>query len=106
MSDSDNAIFKTMLTMYFSGTNPEGYQLHDFYGVMMMKYKRNGQYKIQLQYDYTDGHPINGKGIFFENFDAAIRAYELLERNSTEMKKDAKQKKLEAMLLGNDSSKV
>ena len=97
MSEKD--LHRKLVITYFANTQPEGYELFNYYGVMSMRYKRNGEYQLRLQYDYKNRNMINGKGILFSSFDAAIKAYILLEKYSKFGKEETKQDEMEAMLL-------
>ena len=94
-------LHKKLMTMYFVGTQPDGYDLFNYYGVMIMKYKRNGQYQIKLQYDYKNRNMINGSAVHFSDFDAALKAYQILEQHSKFGLESTKQDEMEAMLLDN-----
>jgi len=97
MSELD--MHKKLMTTYFLGTQPDGYNLFDYYGAMIMKYKKNGEYQIKLQYDYKNKNMINGKAISFKNFNAMIKAYTILEKYSKFGQEETKQEEMEALLL-------
>ena len=77
---------------------PKGYDLFNYYGVMMMRIKKNGKYQIRLQYDFLT-HAVNSKPIEFKDFKTAIAAYELLDKFSKFKKEDDKQEAMEELLL-------
>jgi hypothetical protein len=97
MDDKDK--FNKLMSSYFHGTNPAGYSIEDYYGVMIMKIKRNGKYQIRLQYDYKNRNMINGKPVEFISVDAAIEAYRILEKFSSFGKILERQEDIETMLL-------
>lgn len=93
-------LHKKIMKTYFLGKQPDGYDLFDYYGVMIMKFKKNGKYQIKLQYDYKNRNMINGKSVEFDNFKAVMRAYELLEEYSRFSKEDTKIDEMQNLLLG------
>ena len=46
---SNEELHKKIMKTYFLGTQPDGYDLFNYYGVMIMKFKKNGRYQIKLQ---------------------------------------------------------
>lgn len=97
MSTQDK--FKALMETSFAGTNPNGYSLENYYGVMIMRVKRNGKYQIRLQYDYKNRNMVNGKPVEFSTLEVALLAYEILDNNSKESRDDKKQENIESMLL-------
>jgi hypothetical protein len=97
MNDHDK--FKKLISTYFDGTCPSGYKTDDYYGIMIMKVKRNGRYQLRLQYDYRNRNMINGKPVEFISLDAALEAYRILEKFSLSGRNIEKQENIEEMLL-------
>ena len=93
-------LHKKIMKTYFLGTQPDGYDVFDYYGVMIMKYKKNGKYQIKLQYDYKNRNMINGKSKEFTDFKAVVKAYELLEEFSRFSKEETKIDEMQNLLLG------
>jgi len=97
MNDIDK--FESLISTLFSGTQPDGYDVKDYYGVMLMKIKRTGRYQIRLQYDYKNRNMINGKPVEFDSLKAVVKAFVLLEKFSKRSEKSKKQREVEEMLL-------
>ena len=60
----------------------EGFKVEDYYGVLTMKYKKNNHYKIQLIYDYQNGHPKTSDSIDIPKKDNFFLALKVLEDRS------------------------
>ena len=96
---NDKEKFDKLMSTYFINTNPSGYKLEDYYGVMIMKIKRNGKYQIRLQYDYKNRNMVNGKPVEFISADAAMVAYSILDKFSADNIRAEEQENIESMLL-------
>ena len=96
---SDLQKYKMLLDRLFSGSEPEGYSLEKYYGVMIMKIKRNNKYQIRLQYDYKNRNMINGKPVEFTSPEAAMNAYVILDKFSISNTANANED-IENMLIG------
>ena len=62
---------------------PDGYQKTKYYGVSLMKLKKNGEYSLKLLYDYAKGNSITSNSIQIKDKEKALRIYKLLDDRST-----------------------
>jgi hypothetical protein len=62
---------------------PDGYKKTKYYGVSLMKLKKNGKYSLKLLYDYVKGNSIASNAIEISDCEKALRIYKLLDDRST-----------------------
>lgn len=60
---------------------PDGYNLRDYYGTMMMKIKKNNKFQIKLVYDYKR-HSVTSSSIVVNDIGKCLKLIELMEEFS------------------------
>ena len=62
---------------------PDGYKKTKYYGVSLLKLKKNGKYSMKLIYDFKNGNTITSNAIEISDCEKALRIYKLLDDRST-----------------------
>jgi hypothetical protein len=58
------------------------FKVSEYYGVSLMKIKKNGHYSIKLVYDYKDRALVSANALDTDSLDKAVEIYKLLDSKS------------------------
>ena len=78
--EDDQLIYENLMKEFKA---PDGYIKKNYYGVASMRLKKNGDWNIRLQYDYSKSHAVNSEAISFDNVADYITALMVLENRAT-----------------------
>ena len=78
------------------------FKLEDYYGVSMMKRKRDNKYSIRLIYDYVGGNSRCSNAITVASLEETIAFYYLLDKHSNNKSEVPKEISLEQLLNSNE----
>lgn len=70
-----------------------GFEVSDYYGIMVMKVKKNSSFDLRLQYDYGSSHPQNGTAFKVDSIEEVLEWIELMESFSVDKSSNRKAKK-------------
>lgn len=57
----------------------DGYEVDKYYGVSMIRTKKESKYRIKLMYDYTNVAKLSVNQIEVDSLDKALKIYEILD---------------------------
>lgn len=72
---TDDTVFKELMKFFKPYA---GFEVEDYYGVSLLKIKKNGTYSIKLLYDY-DKHALASNPLSTDSLDKALQVYALLD---------------------------